>query len=63
MSIYEAIDVAKRLVENWRGEDDEKVAYYEGILHGLNWIADGGDHNAVNAYRIFSTDELQCANI
>lgn len=63
MNIYEAIDVAKNLIEHWRWEDEIKSAYYEGVLHAFNWIADGGDHNAANPYRIFTEDELQYANI
>ena len=63
MTIYEAIDAAQNLIEYWRWEDREKTAYYEGVLHALNWIADGRDNNAANPYRIFTEEELQYTNI
>ena len=63
MEIYEAIEVAKNLIEYWRWENEAKAAYYEGVLHGLDWITDGGDHNAANPHRIFTEEELQYANM
>ena len=63
MTIYEAIDVAKNLIDNWSGEDKSKEAYYEGVLHALDWIADGQDNNAANPTRIFTEEELKYADI
>lgn len=63
MNIYEAIDVAKNLIEYWRWESKAKEAYYEGVLHALDWIADGGDHNAANPNRIFTEEELKYADL
>ena len=63
MNIYTAIDMAQNLIGYWLGEDNAKAAYYEGVLHALNWIADGRDNNAANPYRIFTEDELQYAEL
>ena len=63
MVIFEAVATAKNLIEYWRWENEEKAAYYEGVLHALEWIADGGDRNAANPHRIFTEEELQYANL